>query len=61
LLIVYSENIYKLKKEIRKRDLIINEFEKKINVVLKIISEFKNGSEGKFKDEIIRLKRLRGI
>jgi hypothetical protein len=61
MIIVYFEKTYKLKKEMRKRDVSIDEFQKRINFVLKMIYEYKDRSEKKIEDEIIRLKRLRGV
>jgi hypothetical protein len=58
MIIVYFEKTYKLKKEMRKRDVSIDEFQKRINFVLKMIYEYKDRSEKKIEDEIIRLKRL---
>jgi hypothetical protein len=55
-----SEKIYKLKGEMRKRDLFIDEFQKKVNFALRTISEFKNRSEGKSEGEATRIKRLKG-
>jgi hypothetical protein len=61
LIIAHSEKIYKLKREIRKRDLFMSEFERKVNFALRMISEFKDRSEGKFEDEINKSKNLKEI
>jgi hypothetical protein len=59
LIVAYFEEIYKLKREMKKRGLFINEFERKMNFALKMISEFKDRSEKMFESEINELKRLR--
>jgi hypothetical protein len=59
LIIVYCEEIYKLKGEMRKRDLFINEFQKRMDFALKTIYELNDRSEGKVESETTRSKRLR--
>jgi hypothetical protein len=61
LIIAHYEKIYKLKKEIKKCNLSINEFQNKTEFALKTLSELKDKSEEKFKGETTSSKRLRRI
>jgi hypothetical protein len=48
LIIAHSEEIYKLKRKIRKRDLSINELQKRMDFALRTLSVLKDKFEGKF-------------